>query len=61
MPRSATARHELEGCLFLQEMVLQTGLDIIPQLLADGKYVGDADAVQHMVDEGSFKSLFSAK
>ena len=40
---------------------MQTGLDIIPQLLADGKYVGDADAVQHMVDEGSFKSLFSAK
>jgi hypothetical protein len=43
-----------------QEMIAASGLDTIPQLQADGKYVGDADAVQQLVDEGSFGSLFSS-
>jgi glutaredoxin-related protein len=41
-------------------MIAASGLDTIPQLQADGKYVGDADAVQQLVDEGSFGSLFSS-
>ena len=43
-----------------QEMIALSGVDKIPQLIFDGKALGDADDVQALIDDGVLRKMLSS-